>query len=140
MGSRHRDRSRDRDRRDRDRDKDRDRDRKDRRRSRDRHRSRDRDRDRDRRHRTRSRDRSRERSRGRSRDHRISEETSPEPDGQKLLAETLATIAASRNYASAIAMQQQEEYDDNMTPGKNLSALPQPSHLQKVTRSQRLHV
>lgn len=110
MGSRHRDRSRDRDRRDRD--KDRDRRRRERSRDRDRHRDRDRDRDRDRR-----RDRSRSRDRSRGRSSRKSEEKTPEPDGQKLLAETLATIAATRNFASLVAKQEQEEQEANMTPG-----------------------
>ncbi|KAI4458857.1 rna-binding protein related [Holotrichia oblita] len=99
MGSsRHRDRSRDRDRdrdRGREKDRDRDRERRERKRSRDRHRDRDRERDRERRDRERER-RSRSRSKGRDK----SKEKTPEPDGDKLLAETLATIAATRQYAS----------------------------------------
>ncbi|XP_050304239.1 splicing factor 1 [Anthonomus grandis grandis] len=107
MVSRHRDRSRDRDRdrdRERDRDRDRDRDRRRRTRSRDRDRERDRDRDRDRdRHRDRdresrrSRDRYRDRSRSRSRS-RKRERTPEEIDGEKLIQDTLATLAASRSF------------------------------------------
>ncbi|GLV43931.1 Splicing factor 1 [Carabus blaptoides fortunei] len=109
MGSRHRERSRDRER-GRDREKDRERHGRERRRSRDRHRDRSRrDRSRDR-----SRERSTDKSHGRSREK--SKEKSIEPDGQKLLAETLATIAATRNYASLVAAKEQEEAEANMTP------------------------
>lgn len=112
MGSsRHRDRSRDRDR-DR-RDRDRDRDRRERRRSRDRDRHRDRDRDRERRDKDR---RSRSRSKGRER----SKEKSPEPDAEKLLAETLATIAATRNFASLVT-QKEAENEANRNGEKNLA-------------------
>ncbi|CAG9841174.1 unnamed protein product [Diabrotica balteata] len=94
MGSsRRRDRSRSRDRRDRSRSRDRDRDRRDRKRSRSRDRYRDRDRRRDR---SRSRDRERRRERERS-------ITPPEPDGDKMIADTLATLAATRNFASLIS-------------------------------------
>uniref|UniRef100_A0A6P7F019 Branchpoint-bridging protein n=1 Tax=Diabrotica virgifera virgifera TaxID=50390 RepID=A0A6P7F019_DIAVI len=94
MGSsRRRDRSRSRDRRDRSRS--RDRDRRDRKRSRSRDRYRDRDRRRDR---SRSRDRDRERRRERERSI-----TPPEPDGDKMIADTLATLAATRNFASLIS-------------------------------------
>ncbi|CAH0559129.1 unnamed protein product [Brassicogethes aeneus] len=97
---RERDRDRDRDRGDRDRERDRDRDRH-RRRSRDRDRDRHRDRDHHRRDRERSRSRSRERRR---------EKTPPEPDGEKLIADTLATIAATRNFANLVC---QREGDGN---------------------------
>ncbi|KAF5270436.1 hypothetical protein FQR65_LT05624 [Abscondita terminalis] len=105
MGSsRHRDRSRDRDR-DHDRGRDRDRDRRDRkRRSRDRERHRDRDRDRDRRDRER---------RSRSRHRERTPEKSAIPDGNKLLAETLATIAATRNYAALVAQRNGEAAAEN---------------------------
>ncbi|XP_044262618.1 splicing factor 1 [Tribolium madens] len=99
MGSsRHRDRSRERDR-DR-RDRDRDRDRRDRRKSsRDRHRDRDRDR--------RERDRSREKRR----------EKTPEPDGEKLIADTLATIAATRNFAALVAPKPEPDTNSNQSNG-----------------------
>lgn len=112
MGSRHRDRSRDRDRRDRDRD----RDRRERRRSRDRDRHRDRDRDRERRDRDR---RSRSRSKGRERSNEI---IPPEPDAEKLLAETLATIAATRNFASLVA-QREAENELNRSSGNAVVVL-----------------
>lgn len=109
MGSsRHRDRSRDRDRdRGRDKDRERERDRRERKRSRDRDRDRHRDRERDRDRRDRDRDR---RSRSKSRGREKSREKTPEPDGQKLLAETLATIAATRHYASLVSA---KNCDDN---------------------------
>ncbi|KAJ8976957.1 hypothetical protein NQ317_010154 [Molorchus minor] len=85
-------------RRDRDRSRDRDRDRRDRRRS---SRSRDRDRHRDR---DRDRDRHRDRSRSRSRDRRRERDKTPiEPDGDKVIADTLATLAATRNFANLIS-------------------------------------
>lgn len=103
MGSsRHRDRSRDRDRdRGRDRDRDKDRDRRDRRRSRDRDRDRHRDKERERERRDRER---RSRSRGREK----SKEKTPEPDGNKILAETLANIAATRNFVSLVQTKHEE--------------------------------
>uniref|UniRef100_A0A1Y1N0R8 Splicing factor 1 helix-hairpin domain-containing protein n=1 Tax=Photinus pyralis TaxID=7054 RepID=A0A1Y1N0R8_PHOPY len=105
MGSsRHRDRSRDRER-DRDRDhergRDRDRDRRDRKR-----RSRDRDRHRDRERRDRER-------RSRSRHRERTPEKTAIPDGNKLLAETLATIAATRNYAALVAQRNGELANEN---------------------------
>ena len=116
MGSsRHRDRSRDRDRdRDHDRGRDRDRDRRDRkRRSRDRDRHRDRDRDRDRRDRDR---------RSRSRHRERTPEKAAIPDGNKLLAETLATIAATRNYAALVAQRNGELANENSnSQGEDLS-------------------
>lgn len=113
MGSRHRDRSRDR-RRDRSRDKDRSRDRDRRRRS-----SRDRDRHRDSHRERRDRDRG-SRGRDKNRDRlpsppRIEEIVqTAEHDGNKLLAETLATLAASRNYATFMAAQNGENSNDSM--------------------------
>ncbi|XP_017783383.1 PREDICTED: splicing factor 1 isoform X2 [Nicrophorus vespilloides] len=119
MGSsRHRDRSKDRDR-DKDKYRDKDRDRREKRRSRERDRDRDRERDRDRgreRHREKDREaentrrerekRSRSRSRGRAQTSK--EKTPPKPDGEKLLAETLATIAATRNFASLVTQKSEE--------------------------------
>ncbi|CAG9818159.1 unnamed protein product [Phaedon cochleariae] len=97
-------RRRDRDRsRSRERDRDRDRDRRDRRRSRsrDKHRDRDRDRRRDRGSRSRSRDRDRDRDRT-DRRHERHKSPTPEPDGDKMIADTLATLAATRNFASLL--------------------------------------
>lgn len=109
MGSRHRDRSRER-RRSRDKDRSRDRDRR-RRSSRDRDRHRDRDR-RDRDRRSRSRDKNRERLSSPPRSEEIVQ--TAEHDGNKLLAETLATLAASRNYATFMAAQNGENSNDSM--------------------------
>ncbi|XP_018328118.1 splicing factor 1 [Agrilus planipennis] len=106
MGSsRHRDRSRDRDR---DRGRDRSRDRDKRRRSRDRDRDRDRHRERDRERRERDR-RSRSKSESKSKGREKSPEKTSEFDGEKLLAETLATIAASRNFASLVCQKEANE-------------------------------
>lgn len=108
MGSRHRDR---------DRSRDRDRDRESRR---ERRRSRDRDRDRDR-HRDRDRDRDRrdrDRDRSRSRDRRRSRDKTPEPDGKKLIAETLATLAATRNFTALV-----NQRDDNSNTSTGICSI-----------------
>ncbi|CAH1099979.1 unnamed protein product [Psylliodes chrysocephalus] len=92
-----------------DRSRSRDRDRRDRKRSR----SRDRYRDRDRR-----RERSRSRSRDRDRDRRREKVRSPTPteqDGDKMIADTLATIAATRNFASLIS--KEGDGNSNMSSG-----------------------
>nr|CAI5820781.1 unnamed protein product [Callosobruchus analis] len=81
------------------RDRSRDRDRRERRRSRSRDRHRDRDRDRESRHRDRSRSRSRSRDRERRRER---EKTPSEMDGDKMIADTIASIAATRNFASLV--------------------------------------
>ncbi|CAG9857649.1 unnamed protein product [Phyllotreta striolata] len=107
----------------RDRSRTRERDRRDRKRSRSRDRYRDRDRDRDRerdRDRDRDRERRRERSRTRSRDRERRRErprspTPTEPDGDKVIADTLATIAATRNFANLIS--KEGDGNSNMSTG-----------------------
>ncbi|XP_056643303.1 splicing factor 1 [Diorhabda sublineata] len=91
-------------------------------RRRDRSRSRDRDRrDRKRsRSRDRYRDRRRERSLSRGRERRRERErslTPPEPDGDKMIAETLATLAATRNFASLIS--KEGDGNSNMSTGSS---------------------
>lgn len=93
----------------RDRSRSRDRDRRDRKRSR----SRDRYRDR-RRERSLSRGRDRDRDRRRERERSI---TPPEPDGDKMIADTLATLAATRNFANLIS--KEGDGNSNMSTGSS---------------------
>lgn len=65
----------------------------------------------------RSRDRYRERDRSRSRSHSRKREKTPEEiDGEKLIQDTLATLAASRNFANFLQQTQCE--NSNHSIGK----------------------